>query len=85
MGFDFSSENLSSQIPILSDKVYVSDFCVSNMDSHVIVSLVLSLNVLAVPEPRKRLREGRRPEAGHGRVSRWWPGLRSEETAGGLK
>ena len=51
MGFDFSSENLSSQIPILSDKVYVSDFCVSNMDSHVIVSLVLSLNVLGVCEP----------------------------------
>ena len=52
MGFDFSSENLSRQIPILSDKVYVSDFCVSNMDSHVIVSLVLSLNVQWLTNPR---------------------------------
>ena len=32
----------------------------------------MSQNVFAVPEPRKRLREGRKPEAGHGRVTCLW-------------
>ena len=63
MGFDFSSENLSSQIPILSDKVYVSDFCVSNMDSHVIVSLVLSHNVSRFANPRSGLPQAKTPKA----------------------
>ena len=49
MGFYFLPENLSRQISILSDKVYVRDSCVSNKDSHVIISLLCRLTFSPCP------------------------------------